>query len=153
MKQYPGDFNSLEDWIVGYLYEWPKTPHTTYSLLRDALGIVESQPSSIDTINALLKASGREDMTPAAAPIEDEKPTFGDVQKSIEDLIEAGTVKGDRNRGVEGVYFEALKLTPKGEAHAIRRKREREKLNTLLESEEFAQRLAEFEKPEETRKA
>ncbi len=151
MKLYPGDFNNLEDWIVSYLYEWPKSPHTTYSLLQTVLEIVDSQPSSDDTVRELIKASGREDMAPAKH-IEDEKPTFSNTQKTIEGLIELGTIKGDRNRGADGVYYEALKLTPKGEAQAIRCKREREKLNELLESDEFKQRLVEFQDPPTTGK-
>lgn len=47
------------------------------------------------------------------------------MQYAVETLIQDGWAKGDRNSGVDGVYFTDLKLTAKGESAAIRQKRKR----------------------------
>ena len=48
--------------------------------------------------------------------------SFGDVRDTTERLIARSLVTGKRLTGADGVYFEKLKLTPKGEKKAIESK-------------------------------
>ncbi|MGB6131715.1 MAG: hypothetical protein WBG54_08045 [Acidobacteriaceae bacterium] len=45
---------------------------------------------------------------------------FLQTREATEQLISRGLVQGERARGVDGVYFNALKLTTRGEQLAIR---------------------------------
>jgi len=47
---------------------------------------------------------------------------FKEVRAATEGLIAKSVVRGKRSTGADGVYFEAMKLTPKGERKAIESK-------------------------------
>jgi hypothetical protein len=47
---------------------------------------------------------------------------FKDVRNTVEQLIARGIVRGKRLTGADGIYFDELKLTAKGERKAIESK-------------------------------
>lgn len=134
-RPYPSGFCSIEDWIMHQLYEQPKVNHMTQTLFQHLEHVLQSEPSSRETVNQIRAVSGLQPMGPDEQ-VEEKKLAYGDVQYAVETLIESGWAKGDRNSGVDGVYYTDLKLTTKGEAAAIRQKRKRaEGANALAPSE------------------
>jgi hypothetical protein len=60
---------------------------------------------------------------------------FRETRDATERLIARGLVRGNRNRGADGVYFTSLKLTRKGEQAAIeQRKQAKETRNAIDEA-------------------
>jgi hypothetical protein len=57
---------------------------------------------------------------------------FKGTRDATENLIERGFVRGERLKGVDGIYFKDLKLTPDGERTAISRRKEVENLKKEL---------------------
>ena len=103
------------DALIG-LYEFPNGAYNTYTLA------LKLHPTA--------KAG-----TPEA------HTAFIKTRESTEQLIARGLVQGERARGVDGVYFNALKLTTKGEQSAIlerteaeRSKKDREKSESLKQT-------------------
>ena len=120
----PSGFETIEEWIVHQLYEQPKVNHMTHTLFQQLERVLQSEPSRRDILNQLRGATGQPPLR-ADDHIEGPKLVYGAVQYAVETLIQSGLAKGDRNSGVDGVYFRDLKLTAKGEASAIRQKRKR----------------------------
>lgn len=120
----PSGFETIEEWIVHQLYEQPKVNHMTQTLFQHLERVLAAEPSCREVMNQLRSATGQPPLS-ADAHIEEPKLVYGAVQHAVETLIQEGLAKGDRNSGVDGVYFTDLKLTTKGEATAIRQKRKR----------------------------
>lgn len=120
----PSGFETIEEWIVHQLYEQPKANLMTHTLFQQLERVLQSEPSRRDIMNQLRAAMGQPPLS-ADDQIEEPKLVYGAVQYAVETLIQDGLAKGDRNSGVDGVYFTDLKLTAKGEAAAIRQKRKR----------------------------
>jgi hypothetical protein len=120
----PSGFADIEEWVLQQVYDQPKVEHMTYTLYQQLDRLLQSKPSQRDVINQIREATGHQPLS-AEERVEERKLTFGGVQDAVETLIEAGWAKGERQSGVDGVYFTGQKLTPKGEAEAIRRKRKR----------------------------
>jgi hypothetical protein len=57
---------------------------------------------------------------------------FEQTRDATEQLIAKGLVGGERKKGADGVYFEKLKLTTKGEQTAIQVRNEIKKLQKNL---------------------
>ena len=76
--------------------------------------------------------------TPMSTP--EYETAFNNTRDAIEELVFQGLAQGKRLKGANGVYFDELKLTSKGERAAIQEKRripELEKaLSDVEESEE-----------------
>ncbi|HEY6249914.1 MAG TPA: hypothetical protein VI685_08120 [Candidatus Angelobacter sp.] len=62
----------------------------------------------------------------------DAEKAFKGTRDATENLIERGFVRGERQKGADGVYFKELKLTPEGERTAISHRKEVERLNKEL---------------------
>jgi hypothetical protein len=63
-------------------------------------------------------------LNPEVSPsAEDGRIAFEAVRDTTEGLIVRDLVRGERHTGANGVYFDKLKLTPKGERKAIEAKR------------------------------
>lgn len=124
MSLVPSGFETIEEWIVHQLYEQPKGNHITHTLFQQLERVLQAEPSRRDMMNQLRAATGQPPLS-ADDNIEEPKLVYGAVQYAVETLIQDGLAKGDRNSGVDGVYFTDLKLTTKGEATAIRQKRKR----------------------------
>jgi len=58
--------------------------------------------------------------------------SFKKTRAATENLIERGFVRGERQKGADGVYFKELKLTPEGERMAISHRKEVERFNKEL---------------------
>lgn len=110
-KNFPVRYGELEEAILRHLYAnpAPRPAHTTYNL-AGALRLQHFQG---------LEASSEQ----WSAKIQQAKT---EIQRAIESLIVERLVKGDRERDDQMIHFTNLKLTPKGEAEAIRLKREHE---------------------------
>lgn len=105
----PGEFSELEEAILDLLYNNPNSNYGTGGLVRE---LRPEPPDGSDEQKA-----------------EQQKQAFHDVQYGIETLIVAKHLKGKRQRAFNGdVYFEELKLTPSGEAAAIKQKRRLKKI-------------------------
>jgi hypothetical protein len=63
----------------------------------------------------------------------DAETAFNNTRDSTEDLIVQSLVHGERLKGANGVYFNDLKLTPKGERAAIQERRKIPELEKALE--------------------
>jgi hypothetical protein len=105
----PGEFNEIEEAILEFLYEHPDWDTGTFSLVKTLRG----EPSG----------STDEEKHQQA------KRAFEDVQHAVETLIMGKLAKGKRLRAASGeIYFSELKLTPSGEAAAIKQKRRLKKI-------------------------
>ncbi|HLJ42225.1 MAG TPA: hypothetical protein VKT50_12125 [Candidatus Acidoferrales bacterium] len=69
---------------------------------------------------------------------------FTETRETTERLIARGLVRGERLKGADGVYFNKLKLTTKGERAAIRYR------ETVKQAEIAAFELQETEKSKKT---
>jgi hypothetical protein len=109
------EFDGTEGDILIAIYEWPDVPSSTYSLNQK--------------LNPGLQIT-----TPAY------RAAFARVSNAIEEHVVRGLVRGKRSRGGDGVFFENLKLTYKGEQAAIQERQRRAlpgKVKQLLEVAEL----------------
>ncbi len=60
---------------------------------------------------------------------------FAETREATERLIVRGLVRGERLTGADGVYFNKLKLTPKGERMAIQQEKTVERTKKELAEE------------------
>jgi hypothetical protein len=108
MKKFPPVFDKTEGAILNTLYEAPNDAHTSYTLARTLYPNV-----TVSTQEAL--------------------DAFTETRAGTERLIVRGLVRaGERNTGADGVYFEKLRLTPKGEREAIRHRDTVDRTNKAL---------------------
>jgi hypothetical protein len=70
--------------------------------------------------------------TGVKVPSPEAQEAFKRTRDATENLIERGLVRGERQKGADGVYFKELKLTPEGERTAISHRKEVERLNKEL---------------------
>lgn len=110
-RHFPVRYGESEEAIRQHLYLNPNPlpSHTTYNLA----GALRKQQFEE------LEADSDEWRTKLHA-------AYAEVQRAIESLILQRLAKGDRERDDKVIHFMNLKLTPKGEAQAIRLKREHE---------------------------
>jgi hypothetical protein len=133
-RVFPVRYGEFEEAILLHLYNNPnpRLSHTTHNL-AGALMLQELQdPNDL----------GLEDETRRAKI----RQAFVEMQSAIESLILHRLVKGDRERDSEMIHFTNLKLTAKGEAEAIRLRREHE-------ASEMQMRVADAVSGELTREA
>jgi hypothetical protein len=100
-------FNERESAILIALYENPKASYASYTLAQ--------------TLNPT---------TESGAP--DQEVAFTSTRDATEDLIAQGLVRGERLKGANGIYFNDLELTPKGERAAIQERRRMAELEKAL---------------------
>jgi hypothetical protein len=112
-KKFKPVFDEKESAILLAMYEVANGAYTSFSLSTK--------------LNPTVKLG-----TPAAGV------AFEETRAATERLIVKGLVSGERLRGASGVYFNALKLTPKGERSAIEERETRKRLLTEMESVEDA---------------
>jgi hypothetical protein len=90
MRRPPPAFNKSESAILIAIYEEPNVPYTSYTLAR------KLSPT-----------------TKVGTP--DHGVAFTETRDTTEELIVRGLVRGKRLKGADGIYFNDLKLTTKGE--------------------------------------
>ena len=90
-------FSQMEEAILDYLYAHPDGEIGTPGLMR------------------ILKPEQDTD--------EQRQEAYKETQYAIETLLAAGLAKGERHSGYGDVYHSELRLTPKGEAEAIKQRR------------------------------
>jgi hypothetical protein len=112
------EFDSAEGDILIAIYEWPDVPFSTYTLTQ--------------RLNPSLQISTPEYRT-----------AFAHVGSAIEEHIVRGLIRGKRSRGTDGVFFEHLKLTPKGERAAIQERDRRASSGRVNELLEVVERIKE----------
>lgn len=100
-------FNDKESAALIALYEEPHLTHSTYSLTQ------KLNPT-----------------TPMSTP--EYEAAFNNTRHAIEELVLQGLAQGKRMKGANGVYFDELKLTSKGERAAIQEKRRIAELERAL---------------------
>jgi hypothetical protein len=110
-KHFKPAFDSKESAILLTMYEVENGTYTSYSLAT--------------RLNPTVKSG-----TPESGV------AFGETRDATERLIVKGLVSGERLRGANGVYFNALRLTPKGERAAIEERETKKRLLTEMESME-----------------
>jgi hypothetical protein len=104
----PGKYSKLEEAVLLYLYDHPGWDASTFTLSKVLTGTSQATTEKPEDVDATGVAN---------------------VQFAIETLIKDRLVSGDRKLAAgELVYFERLKLTPKGESQAIEEKRRPTKL-------------------------
>src|ERR1039458_6136979 len=122
----PAGLGSIEDWLLQYIYDHPNDKHLTISLLQILDQVLKDEPSQLEECNRLRKI-----MSAPALSAEEyaahRKPERSAVQRAVETLIREGWANGKRNSDGEGVFFEGLNLTGKGEREALNRARDKEK--------------------------
>jgi hypothetical protein len=87
-------FTDIEGDILIKIYEFPDVPFSSYTLTQN--------------LNPKIQTG-----TPEYGA------AFASVGKIIEEHIVRGLIRGKRSRGADGVFFNNLELTPKGEQAAI----------------------------------
>jgi hypothetical protein len=97
MKRFPPVFDTNERAILLAMYEVANGAFTSYTLAS------KLNPEVKTGTDAALTA-------------------FTETREATERLIVRGLVRGERLRGANGVYFNQLKLTPKGEQTAIQQR-------------------------------
>ena len=100
-------FDEKESAILLAMYEEANGYYTSYTLAWK--------------LNPTVKVS-----TPEA------ETAFKGTRDATERLIERGFVRGERFKGADGVYFNELKLTPKGEQTAISHRKQVEDFKKKL---------------------
>ena len=119
MKRFPPVFDSIETAILLAMYEVENGRYDSYALALK--------------LNPTVQRG-----TPPA------EVAFTGTRDATERLIVRGLVRGGRLTGANGVYFEKLKLTPKGEQAAIQQRETAEKTRKALdEAIEGAKKLSE----------
>lgn len=93
MPRPEAEFNGTEGDVLVAIYDWPDVAFSSYTLT--------------EKLNPNLKITTPEYRT-----------AFAHVSSIIERHI-GGLIRGKRSRDADGVYFNNLKLTPKGEQAAI----------------------------------
>ncbi len=93
----PGKFSAIEEGILGYLYEHPEENIGTGGLVGK--------------------------LKPEQSTAEQQGQAFEEIQYDIESLIAARLVRGKRVSASGKVQYVQLRLTPKGEAEAIKERR------------------------------
>jgi hypothetical protein len=106
--RFPPSFDEIETAILLEIYDQPDGTYDSCTLLRKLNPGVPS--GSERAVNALTR-----------------------IRAASENLIELGFVRGKRLRGADGVYFNSLRLTRRGEQNAIRQKKESEKAKRALD--------------------
>ena len=104
------EFDGTEGDILIAIYERPDVPFSSYTLTQ--------------RLNPNLQTATPEYRT-----------AFAHVRSVIEEHIVRGLIRGKRSRSADGVFFENLKLTYKGERAAIgvhKRRTQPEKVKQLL---------------------
>jgi len=112
------EFDGNEGDVLIAIYEWPDVPSSTYTL-------TERLNPSIQITTLEYRAA------------------FGQIRRVIEGHIVRGLIRGKRSKSADGVFFENLKLTYKGEQAAIQERERRalpEKLKPLLDAVELIRR-------------
>ena len=112
-------FDGTEGDILIAIYEWPDVPFSTYTLTQ--------------RLNPNLQTT-----TP------EYRAAFAHVSSVIEEHIVRGLLRGKRSRGADGLFFENLKLTYKGEQAAIRERDKRAlpgKVKVLMEAVQAAKQI------------
>jgi hypothetical protein len=122
--RFPPAFDANEGAILSALYEIGSGTHTSYSLARELNPTVEMS-------------------TPAAGL------AFTETRSATERLIARGLVRGERFKGADGIYFNELKLTPKGERSAIQHRQAAESLKSMEDTLDEVKEILEGKKPEE----
>lgn len=88
------EFEGTEGGILDEIYEWPDVTFSSHSLTQ--------------RLNPNLQVTAPEYHT-----------AFAHVSSVIEEHIVRGLIRGERSRNADGVFFNNLKLTYKGEQAAI----------------------------------
>jgi hypothetical protein len=126
MRPKPIEFDEKEKAVLSALYAVPDGTYSSYALAWKLNPMVE-----IGTPNAVT--------------------AFTDTRDATERLIARGLLRGNRFSGADGVYFESLRLTPKGEQMAIKQKNEDEHIArgiaALAEAVSFKELLDAKEEP------
>jgi hypothetical protein len=120
-------FDDKEGAILNVLYEIGSGTHTSYTLARH--------------LNPTVQMS-----TPAAGV------AFSETRSATERLIARGLVRGERFSGADGVYFNELKLTPKGERTAIQHRQASQGIRAVEEAVEEVEAILEEPKKLEDKK-
>jgi hypothetical protein len=94
------EFDGIEGDILIEIYESPEGPFSSYTLT--------------ERLNPKLQSTSPEYRT-----------AFAQVCSVIEDHYACGLIRGKRSKGADGVFFDNLKLTYKGEQTAIRERKRR----------------------------
>jgi hypothetical protein len=84
-------------------------------------------------------------------PSPEAETAFKGTRDATENLIERGFIRGERLKGVDGVYFKELKLTPEGERTAISHRKQvddfKKKLPEIVKyADSVAAEVDDFEK-------
>lgn len=116
-------YGELEEAVLEHLYANP-SPHPSHSTYNLAGTLKLQQLHEFET--------GSEQWRAKIHRAKEE------VQRAIESLIVERLVKGDRERDDQMIHFTNLKLIPKGEAEAIRLKREHEGAQKALSNADTA---------------
>lgn len=93
LQSKPG-FDGAKGDILEELYEWPDVTFSSHTLTQ--------------RLNPALQITGP-----------DYRTAFVHVSGAIEEHIGRGLIRGKRSRNDDGIFFNNLKLTPKGEQAAI----------------------------------
>ncbi|MGC9997044.1 MAG: hypothetical protein ABSE79_17135 [Terriglobia bacterium] len=104
-------FDGTEGDVLIEIYEWPDVPFSSYTLTQ--------------RLNPNLQTATPEYRT-----------AFAHVNSVIEDHFVRGLIRRKRSKSADGVFFNNLKLTYKGEQAAIQernRRTEQEKVKQLLD--------------------
>jgi hypothetical protein len=100
MPQPQSEFDGTEGDVLIAIYELPDVPSSTYTLT--------------ETLNPNLQITSP-----------DYRAAFARVSNVIEDHYVRGLIRGKRSKSADGVFFENLKLTYKGEQAAIQERKRR----------------------------
>ena len=104
-------FDGTEGDVLIEIYEWPDVPFSSYTLTQ--------------RLNPNLQTATPEYRT-----------AFAHVSSVIEDHFVRGLIRGKRSKSADGVFFNKLKLTYKGEQAAIQERNRRtlpEKVKQFLD--------------------
>ena len=104
-------FDGTEGDVLIEIYEWPDVPFSSYTLTQ--------------RLNPNLQTTTPEYRT-----------AFAHVNSVIEDHFVRGLIRGKRSKSADGVFFNKLKLTYKGEQAAIQERNRRtlaEEVKQLLD--------------------
>lgn len=107
MPKPPPAFSDKESAILVVLYEEPQANYSSYTLTQ--------------RLNPTVRLN-----TP------EYREAFAQIRDATEELIVQGRIRGKRFNNPDGVYFEALALTNKGEQTAIQERRRIAKFNKEL---------------------
>ena len=118
MPRAEAQFDGAEGDVLIVVYECPDVPFSTYTLT--------------ERLNPSLQINTLE-----------YRAAFAQIRRVIEGHIVRGLIRGKRSKSADGIFFENLKLTYKGEQAAIQERGRRalpEKLKPLLDAVELVRR-------------